>query len=236
MEFYMRFFSLLVVLVLSVNLSVQSEEVKAPATITILNDEIKNKLCVQLKKYFVKSGYDLKIGVGEFTSTPGLDANYSNGLKKAITDELKNIGFKVDRDADYYLDGKYSKIPSSDKSFSVKLNFTLIHSSNDEVLSQFPITINDYVDVPTITGTTPGLGNADFVNDKSLINNNQKCCTDNYHVKKNFLFFRKRNTSNLILNSNNIILPSGSGGYAGGSYRNPGYMYDRNSGNHMFGD
>ena len=155
----MRFFSLLVVLVLSVNLTVQSEEVKAPATITKLNDEIKNKLCVQLKNYFVKYGYKLVIAVGEFPSSPKLDANYSNGIKKTITDELIKIDFKVDTDADYFLEGKYSKITNNDNSISLNFNFSLNNSSSNVLVSQFPITINDGVEVATLTGTTAGLGN-----------------------------------------------------------------------------
>ena len=157
----MRFFSLLVVLVISVNLSAQSEEVKAPATITKLNDEIKNKLCVQLKNYFVKADYPLVIAVGEFSSSPRLDANYSNGIKNAITVELKNIGFTVEKKAPYYLEGKYSKILSGDKGISVKISLNLMDSSFDEKLSQFPIIIDDYDDVAQTLGVTAGLGKAD---------------------------------------------------------------------------
>ena len=75
------------------------------------------------------------------------------------------------------------------------------------------------------------------VNDKSLINNNQKCCTDNYHVKKNSRFFRKRNTSNLFLNNDINEGPAGFGGSGGfgGSDRNF-YSPSRNNPSPMFGD
>ena len=222
----MRFFSLLVVLVISVNLFAQSEEVKAPAPFkTKLQDEIKNKLCVDLKKYFENKKYPLKIGVGEFTSTPDVDASYSNGIKNAITVELKNIGFTVEKKAKYYLEGRYSKLTSSDKgSFSVKISFFLLDSESNDLVTTFPIRIDDYVDVAQTLGVTAGLGKQDVVNDKSLFNNNQKCCTDNYHVKKNFRFFRKRNTSNIFFNNN----------ISGGNNINEGYA--RNSNLNMFGD
>ena len=149
-------------MVISVNITVKSEEVKAPAPFkTKLQDEIKNKLCVDLKKYFEKASYPLKIGVGEFTSTPDLDANYSNGIKNSITIELKNIGFTVEKKATYYLEGKYSKIPNGDKGISVKISLNLMDSSSDEKLSQFPITINDYVDVAQTLAVTVGLGKQD---------------------------------------------------------------------------
>ena len=157
----MRFFSLLVVLVLSINLTVKSEEVKAPAPFkTKLQEEIKTKLCVDLKKHFEKKGYPPVIGVGEFTSTPDLDANYSNGIKNTITVELKTVGFTVDKKAKYYLEGKYSKIPNGDKGISVKIAFTLMDPSSEESLSKFPIRIDDYVDVAQTLGVTAGLGKA----------------------------------------------------------------------------
>jgi len=231
MEFYMRFFSLLVVLVLSINLTVKSEEVNDPAPFkTKLHEEIKTKLCVDLKKYFEKAGYPLVIGVGEFTSTPDLDANYSNGIKNTITVELKNIGFTVEKKAKYYLEGKYSKIPNGDKGISVKISFTLMDLNIGESLTKFPIRIDDYVDVAQTLGVTSGLGKADVVNDKSLININQKCCTGNYHVKKISRFFRKRNTSNLFLNND---INAGNNTSAG-SNDNAGYA--RNSNLNMFGD
>jgi len=159
----MKTFSLCVVLVISVNLSAHSEEISLPYR-TKLHDEIKNKLCVQLKKYFENKPASLKIGVGQFASTPDLDANYSNGIKNTITVELKNIGFIVDSKAPYYLEGKYSKIPSGDKgSYSVKFSLSLIDSSSQESLTQFPIRIDDYVDVAQALGVTAGLGKEDSI-------------------------------------------------------------------------
>ena len=151
----MRFFSLLVVLVISVNLSAQSEEAKAPATITKLNDEIKSKLCVLLKDYFEKEAYPLVIAVGEFTSPPDDDTNYSNGFKKTITDELKNIGFKVEKSATFFLNGEYFKSSSKDdKEISVKGSFELKNKTTKEKISVFPIQINYFVDVAKIIGST----------------------------------------------------------------------------------
>jgi len=159
----MKTFSLCVVLVISVNLTAHSEEISPPYR-TKLHDEIKNKLCVQLKKYFENKPASLKIGVGQFASTPDLDANYSNGIKNTITVELKNIGFIVDSKSPYYLEGKYSKIPSGDKgSYSVKFSLSLIDSSSQESLTQFPIRIDDYVDVAQALGVTAGLGKEDSI-------------------------------------------------------------------------
>lgn len=125
-----------------------------------LRDQVKEKLCLEVKKYFEESNFGNIINVGDFTSSPNVDANYSNGIKSIISQEFQNLGYNVNNKAPYYLQGTYRKKQKGTiaNAYGIEVKVQLIDDNKGEPIASFKIEIDDYAEMGEILGVTGGYG------------------------------------------------------------------------------